>query len=158
MPFTPFHLGAGAVFKAIGGTRFSFMVFGGTQVLMDIEPLVGMLRGADILHGYTHTIAGAALIGGLAGAIGKSISTQALNGLGIAHLPITWRVAFVSAWLGSFSHLLLDGIMHADMRPLWPFAQDNPLLDRIGIEELHLLCLVLGVLGATGYALRRRHL
>ena len=39
MPFTPIHLGPGAALKAIGGRHFSFMVFGGSQVLMDIEPL-----------------------------------------------------------------------------------------------------------------------
>ena len=50
MPFTPFHLGPGAVFKAIGGRHFSFMVFGGAQVLMDIEPLVGILRGSVVLR------------------------------------------------------------------------------------------------------------
>lgn len=36
MPFTPIHLGPGAACKAIGGRHFSFMVFGGAQVLMDI--------------------------------------------------------------------------------------------------------------------------
>ncbi len=56
MPFTPFHLGAGAALKAIGGRHFSFMVFGGSQVLMDIEPLIGLVQGWDVLHGYTHTL------------------------------------------------------------------------------------------------------
>ena len=45
MPFTPFHPGAGAVFKATGGRHFSFMVFGGTQVLMDLEPAYMLLTG-----------------------------------------------------------------------------------------------------------------
>ena len=63
MPFRPFHLGPGAMFKAIGGRHFSFMVFGGAQVLIDIEPLIGILRHQSILHGYTHTIAGALVIG-----------------------------------------------------------------------------------------------
>ena len=53
MPFTPFHLGPGALFKAIGGNRFSFMVFGGSQVLMDVEPLVHILRGDAVLHGIS---------------------------------------------------------------------------------------------------------
>jgi len=43
MPFTPIHLGPGAAFKAIGGRHSSFMVFGGSQLLMDIEPLVGII-------------------------------------------------------------------------------------------------------------------
>ena len=75
MPFTPIHLGPGAAFKAIGGRHFRFMVFGGSQVLMDIEPLIGILRGWAMLHGYTHTVAGAAAIGAVAPLIGKPIST-----------------------------------------------------------------------------------
>lgn len=79
MPFAPIHLGPGAAFKAIGGRHFSFMVFGGTQVLMDIEPLIGMLRGWDVLHGYTHTLLGALVIGTLAGLIGRPISAWGLR-------------------------------------------------------------------------------
>ena len=87
MPFTPFHLGPGAAFKAIGGRHFSFMVFGGSQVLMDIEPLVGILRGSAILHGYTHTIAGAMVIGAIAALIGKPISAYVLALLRVPHYP-----------------------------------------------------------------------
>ena len=43
MPFTPLHLGVGACCKAVGQRRFSFMIFAGTQVLMDIEPLLGLI-------------------------------------------------------------------------------------------------------------------
>jgi hypothetical protein len=87
MPFTPFHLGPGAAFKAIGGRHFSFMVFGGSQVLMDIEPLIGILRGSAVLHGYTHTLAGALGIGALAALIGKPISSFVLRGDPSASLP-----------------------------------------------------------------------
>ena len=79
MPFTPIHLGPGLAFKAIGGRSFSFMVFGGAQVLMDIEPLVGILRGWPVLHGYTHTVLGALAIGTVAGIIGRPISDLALR-------------------------------------------------------------------------------
>jgi hypothetical protein len=53
MPFTPFHLGPGAAVKAIAGDDFSFIVFGGAQALMDIEPLVHMVRGDAVLHGLS---------------------------------------------------------------------------------------------------------
>lgn len=87
MPFTPFHLGPGAVFKAIGGRHFSFMVFGGAQVLMDIEPLVGLLRDRPVLHGYSHTLAGALVIGLIAALSGRPISEFVLRALSI---PIPW--------------------------------------------------------------------
>ncbi len=150
MPFTPYHLGPGAAFKALGGKHFSFMVFGGAQVLMDIEPLLGLLQGKAILHGYTHTILGALLIGLLAAIIGKPISAWVLKELAIAHYPLTWTAAFAGALLGTFSHIGFDALMHSDMNPLWPVLAGNSWLGLISLQSLHALCAILGVLGALG--------
>ena len=159
MPFTPIHLGPGLVFKAIGGRRFSFMVFGGAQVLMDIEPLIGILRGWPVLHGYTHTVLGALVIGTIAGLIGRPISELALRLLRIAHPPFTWGSAFAGAYIGTFSHIALDAVMHADMNPFWPLLGGNPWLSAVSIETLHLICFAAGGLGLAlvgGQALARR--
>jgi membrane-bound metal-dependent hydrolase YbcI (DUF457 family) len=156
MPFTPFHLGPGAIFKAIGGRHFSFMVFGGSQVLMDIEPLIGLLQDKPVLHGYTHTLAGALLIGLVAGIIGRPVSAAVLRLLDVDHAPFTWRAAFAGAFAGTFSHIALDALMHADIRPWWPLAQGNGLLGLTPVGVLHLLCVALGVLGAGVVALRAR--
>jgi membrane-bound metal-dependent hydrolase YbcI (DUF457 family) len=153
MPFTPFHLGPGALFKAIGGRHFSFMVFGGAQVLMDIEPLIGIIQNKPILHGYTHTLAGALLIGLAAAVTGRPISAFVLRLLSIPHSPVTWRAAFAGAFVGTYSHVLLDAIMHADMNPWWPIAAGNGLLGAMPLGLLHLLCLGLGGLGAAFMAL-----
>ena len=123
MPFTPIHLGPGLALKAIGGRHFSFMVFGGAQVLMDIEPLIGILRGWPVLHGRTHSLLGALSIGLLAGAIGRPISAVCLRWLRVPHAPFTWRAAFAGGLLGTYSHVLLDAIMHYDMQPAWPLSQ-----------------------------------
>ena len=154
MPFTPFHLGPGAAFKAIGGRRFSFMVFGGSQVLMDIEPLIGILTHQQILHGPTHTVLGAFLIGTLAGVIGKPISAAVLRWLSVPHYPVTWAASFLGAYIGTFSHILLDAFMHSDMSPLWPVAGGNPLLGQISLGHLHVACMVAGLLGAAIVAIR----
>lgn len=154
MPFTPFHLGPGAAFKAIGGKHFSFMVFGGAQVLMDIEPLVRILRGDFVLHGYTHTIAGALLIGIVAALIGKPISAYALATLRIPHYRLTWSAAFSGALIGTFSHIALDAAMHGDMQPWWPLADRNDLLGVIHVDRLHIACAALGALGLVFIAVR----
>lgn len=159
MPFTPIHLGPGLVFKAIGGRRFSFMVFGGSQVLMDIEPLLGILRGWPVLHGYTHTLAGALAIGTIAGIIGRPVSEFVLRRLRIAHAPFSWGASFAGAYVGTFSHIALDAIMHADMTPFWPLRSGNAWLGAVSIETLHLLCFAsagLGLLLVGGQALVRR--
>ena len=149
MPFTPFHLGPGALFKALGGKRFSFMVFGGAQVLMDIEPLVAMSRGSATIHGASHTILGALGVGLVAGVLGKPASERVLRWAAITHAPLTWRVSFLSALVGTSSHVILDSIMHRDMTPLWPLAAGNPLLDAIPVATLHILCIVCGGMGVA---------
>lgn len=147
MPFTLFHLGPGLAFKAVGGRHFSFMVFGGSQVLMDIEPLVGIIQGRPILHGITHTVAGALVIGLVSGAIGRPIAELALGLMRIRHRPITWAVAFASGLIGTYSHIGLDAIMHHDMTPLWPLATGNGMLRSMSLGQLHMLCLEAGILG-----------
>ena len=154
MPFTPYHLGPGAAFKAIGGSRFSFMIFGGSQVLMDIEPLVRVIRGDAVLHGFSHTVLGAFLIAAISGAIGRPISELALRLTGIRHNPITWPVAFASAFIGTYSHIGLDAVMHADMNPLWPMAAGNSLLRAIPLDALHRACVISGVVGVAVIGLR----
>ncbi len=161
MPFTPLHLGPGLLLKAALGRRFSFMVFGGTQVLMDIEPALGMLRVWPVLHGYTHTLPGALVIGTVAGVIGRPISGFVLRRLGIAHAPFTWSASFLAAYLGSVSHVALDAVMHADMTPFWPWIEGSPWLRALSMETLHLACFAMiglggALVGAQALARRRR--
>ena len=154
MPFTPFHLGPGAIFKAIGGNRFSFMVFGGSQVLIDIEPGVRMLFGTSILHGPSHTIAGAFLIGIVASLIGKPISEFALRLLSIPHIGITWTASATGAFFGTFSHIFLDAIVHSDMIPWSPLSGSNELLGLVSLPSLLILCVVSGVVGGLVVLIR----
>ena len=157
MPFTPFHLGPGALFKAIGGTHFSFMVFGGTQVLMDLEPAYRIWQNAPVLHGPTHTLAGALVIGTLGTLTGKPVSEFVLRRSGVPHRPITWIASAAGGYVGAFSHVLLDALMHADMRPFWPMSDANPLLGAISLDMLHLSCAASGFVGAAlWWFLRRR--
>jgi uncharacterized membrane protein YeaQ/YmgE (transglycosylase-associated protein family) len=154
MPFTPFHLGPGAVFKAIGGRHFSFMVFGGSQVLMDIEPLIGIIQGRRDLHGYTHTLLGALVIAAIAGVIGKPVSASVLKLTRFSHHPFTWKASFIAAFVGTYSHVALDALMHSDMTPWWPLATGNQLLGLVPFGWLHVACLVAAVIG--GITVMRR--
>lgn len=154
MPFTPFHLGPGAAFKAIGGDRFSFMVFGGSQILMDLEPLVRIIRGDAILHGISHSVAGAFAIGLASAIIGRPVTNAARRYSTIIAHPVSWTVALASAFVGTYSHIALDAVMHADMNPFWPFAAGNPLLGALSLDKLHLSCVVSGVLGGGVIAIR----
>ena len=62
MPFTPIHMGPGILIKSLLQGSFSLMVFGWTQIVMDIQPLIVLISGEGHLHGFTHTYIGAILI------------------------------------------------------------------------------------------------
>jgi hypothetical protein len=157
MPFTPLHHAPGALFNAVGGRHYSFMVFGGTQALMDLEPAYRIWQNAPVLHGPTHTLAGALVIGTLGTLTGKPVSEFVLRRSGVAHRPITWLASAAGGYVGAFSHVLLDALMHADMRPFWPLSDANPLLDATSMGMLHGGCALAGFVGAAlGWFLRRR--
>jgi hypothetical protein len=172
MPFTPFHLGLAAVIKAAAPRRFSFLVFGFSQVLIDLEPAYYMLQGQAIVHRFFHTYVGATLIGLVALVIGKPVCTvalrllYALDRIGVAgaagrtrdpgEARIGLDAAALGAFVGAYSHVLLDSVMHADMRPLAPFSQANPLLRVISLDALHTSCVVAGILGLAVFAVRAR--
>lgn len=152
MPFTPLHMGPGLLIKAVLQGSFSLMVFGWAQILMDIQPLVVILTGEGHLHGFSHTLIGATLIGVVAALSGKYAAEFGLRVIReVRYLPVRWPVAWGSAFIGSYSHVLLDGVMHADVEPFAPWSTANPLLPLASIEALHAFCLYSGALGAVLY-------
>ncbi len=155
MPFTPIHMGPGILIKSLLQGSFSLMVFGWTQIVMDIQPLIVLITGEGHLHGFTHTYVGAILIAIFATMTGKYLSEVGLKILRISEnkrpISIAWWVVFLSAFLGSFSHVFLDSIMHSDVEPFFPFTLDNKFLGLIPVSMLHKICLYSGLAGAAIY-------
>ncbi|WP_300450222.1 hypothetical protein [Accumulibacter sp.] len=152
MPFTPFHVGPGLLVKALLQGSFSLLVFAWAQIVMDIQPLVVLMTGEGHLHGFSHTFVGATLIGLGSALTGKYAAEFGLRRMGqFRYLPISWPVAGSSALIGSYSHVLLDGVMHADVQPLSPFLLDNHLFGFVSVTELHKFCLYSGILGIGLY-------
>lgn len=120
------------------------MVFGWTQIVMDIQPLIVLISGEGHLHGFTYTYIGAILISIFAALAGKYLSEIALKVLKIlkneSPISIVSWVVFLSAFIGSFSHVLLDSIMHWHVEPLFPFTLDNQFLGLISVSMLHKVC------------------
>jgi membrane-bound metal-dependent hydrolase YbcI (DUF457 family) len=162
MPFTPLHLGPGLLFKGIGGTRFSFLTFAMAQVALDIEPLLGLWRGAERLHGVTHTYLAAL---GIAAAVAVSapllcrpllrrwhheLRFYRLNWL-IEQETFTALAVSTGAVFGTMSHVLLDSLMHSDVTPFAPWSNANPLHGALSFAALQWLCLATGAVGAAGW-------
>ena len=144
--------------KSLAGRHFSLMVFSFSQVAIDIEPLVRIVRGDSILHGFTHTYPGATLVALVSVIVGRPVcqfllrywnpdpSSPFLNWIPTPRV-ISWSAGIVGAFVGTYSHVFLDSIMHSDLQPFAPFSQDNALLHVITVEALHLACMLSGVLG-----------
>lgn len=157
MPFTPLHMGPCILLKALLQGSFSLMVFGWAQIVMDLQPLYVMVTDSRRieLHGFSHTYLGATLLAVLSALSGKHLSEFGLRLLGLSTIEqpikIVWRIALFSAFLGTYSHVLLDSIMHGDIQPYYPFAVGNQLLDIIDVELLHKFCIYSGVIGGVIY-------
>lgn len=154
MPFTPYHIGPGILVKALLQGSFSLMVFGWSQIVMDLQPLVALVTGEGRLHGFTHTYMGATLIAIFSALTGKPLAQWSLVFLSASDfhgINIRWRVAFLSAFLGAYSHVLLDSLMHHDITPFFPFSPSNALLGLISVPALHQLCVYSGLIGAVAY-------
>jgi len=158
VPVTPLHLGPGLLLKGAAGRHFSLLVFAFSQAVMDIEPVVRILRDDPIVHGFTHTYLGATLLGFVALFAGRPLCQYLLRRFQpdprspfLVWLhggnDISWSAAAVSAFLGTYSHVFLDSFMHDDMRPFAPWSDANGLLLKISIDALHLVCVGTGLAG-----------
>jgi membrane-bound metal-dependent hydrolase YbcI (DUF457 family) len=124
-----FHFGPGAAIHSAAPRYVSFLAFCAANVLMDIEPLYYILTRQSPLHRFFHTYVGAAIV---------AISTAALfavsrRGARVLRLPnsFNWqdlgmRAVAIGAAAGTISHVLLDSVMHSDIRPFAPSATPIP--------------------------------
>jgi membrane-bound metal-dependent hydrolase YbcI (DUF457 family) len=162
LPFTPFHMGAALIVKPGFNRNFSVITFGLAQVAMDIEPGIGMLTGADVLHGPTHTILGALVVAYLVMLIAPVVCNFVLRKWNeeVTHHRLPWlaqpettsKIAVtLSVFFGTLSHVALDSLMHHDIHPLRPFSQVNPLMGLMTHDGVYQLCAIAGILGAVGW-------
>ncbi len=158
MPFTPFHMGAVLISKPLCNSHLSLITFGIAQIIMDIEPGIGMLNDAAILHGPTHTILGAIGIAFFVMLISPVVCKIFLGKVNkeLSHYRLLWliqteqvqmRDVIFSALFGTLSHVALDSLLHADIRPLSPFSMSNPLFGLVSHDGVYQLCAAACILG-----------
>ncbi len=153
MPLTPFHFGPGLLMQETRPQFFSFTVFILSQIIMDFESLYNILNHNERIHTYFHTYIGSVipfLITILLYAVYKKYFMR------MDVKPASFLGIVASAWIGVWSHVFLDSIMHSDMQPFWPISVDNSMQGFIGLESLHLICLICLIIG-LGLYLNRKH-
>jgi membrane-bound metal-dependent hydrolase YbcI (DUF457 family) len=161
MPFTPFHFGPGALLHSAAPNHVSFLAFCGANVLVDVEPLYFMLTHRYPIHRFFHTYVGAAVAAGVVVGLFMLLRRVAPRLPDIFRLRnLSVRALTLGAIAGTYSHVVLDSLMHADMQPFAPFSDANPLLGAVFLSTLHGFCLFAGlvsvvVIGAR-YLMRRQ--
>jgi hypothetical protein len=162
MPATPFHFGPGLLVKAAAPRHFSMAAYSLSQVVIDIESGYFMLHHATPVHREAHTFAIGGMIGLLCGLIVSRVGVWFARPRDVVPeaLAAEYRlpVAVLSGVFGGIFHSVLDGIMHADIRPFRPFTDANPLYGLVSVRNLYLFCIVTGLVGAALLLAReRRH-
>ena len=153
--------------KAIAPRHFSFTVFAFSQALIDLEPIGFFIFTGDPVHPYLHTYLGATLVFLASWWAGRPVGEWALRvwnawlspaqARWLAHEPgISVKAAGVGAFIGAYSHVAIDSIMHGDMGPFAPFSAASPWLHAVSVETLQWLCVLAGVIGVAGLFVRRR--
>ncbi len=170
MPLTPIHMGPALAAKAVAPNHFSILTFGLTQVVIDSEVAFHILMGNMPLHQHLHTYLGATIVAVLAVLLGRPLLELAISLWNRLAAPsresalwieprIPLLAAITGAVTGSYSQVLLDSVMHSDLRPFTPWSDANGLLGVMSGANLVSICLALGALGATALAIalvRRR--
>jgi membrane-bound metal-dependent hydrolase YbcI (DUF457 family) len=149
VPVTPFHFGPGLLLGLVGRKNFSLGTFMAVNVVIDVESGWHLATHAYPVHTFLHTALGASLAALVVAPtwwFARRRTPAALGG----PRPVAPRAAALGAALGAWSHVVLDGIMHGDVRPLAPWSAENPLLHLVPLADLHSLCIGAGLVGAVG--------
>ena len=167
MPVTPFHMGPAMAVKAVMPRYFSIIVFGLMQVAIDLEVLWHLVRGEYPFHTFCHTYSGATIIAAVLTFVGKPTSewvkaewNRIAVKCGDANLTVatetTWVASFTGAFIGAYSHILLDSLFHPDIEPLRPWSATNGLGNIVNPHGIEVVCVLLGIVGLTWFVHRER--
>ncbi len=161
MPFTPFHFGLGLAAKALM-PRLILSLFVILQVITDLESLYNLVYARYPVHRFLHTFAGATLLASLASVLVLAVTLRLRDRSGLQGPPAgrVLKTLLATSLFATWSHVILDSIMHRDVAPFWPLSHFNPFLQVVGVGTLHFACLVLGFFGTVGivfqWALREK--
>ena len=154
MPFTPFHFGPALLLKGTVPRAFSLATFIAVQVVIDFETLYYLVRQEWPIHRTLHTLVGGTcagiLVAGIGWLVGRIFDARwRRSGLRASALRAEGSFAgtMLGGVLGGASHSVLDGMMHVDVRPYWPFSDSPGALGVVSLGMLHMGCVAAGVLG-----------
>lgn len=167
MPVTPFHIIAAAPIKAIIPRHFSWSIFTLTNIVIDIEPITFFLFTGIPSHKFLHSILGATLMGLICALYFRKLCENYIlkwnkklhpidrKWFEVKNSRINLFGGIAGGLIGAWSHLLLDSIMHQDIKPLWPIASENYLLGLLEPELISYTCLSFLAIGIIIFIIKK---
>ncbi len=162
MPITPLHFGPSATLAFCLKKHLDLPIFVLANVVIDFEPLMVMIFHPNYpLHGFCHTLIVGTLIGAMWGifAFFARNFTKKFMRIFLINYQTNLKLAVTSGMLGFHFHILLDSVMHSDIKPFYPSSY-NPLYRIISVEDLYFLCAIFFIPAFVFYiiqAIRFRH-
>ena len=140
IPFTPYHLGPSGLFGLLFLKWVDFPTLLIASVIMDIESIMVIVFNLPYpLHGVLHSFFGAFLAAFLLILVMKFLREYFSQVLIVFKVKqdITLRSISIGAFLGTFSHVLLDAPLYEEMNPLFPLA-GNPFWIESSFASLYI--------------------
>jgi len=162
MPFTPFHWGVSVLFQ----TLFIFLdpvaLFIGS-IAPDIEGITALfiLPGLGLpLHGTLHSFFGATILGLITGisswASFKHFIPRILEitSTDLSLPQYSLKTSILSAFIGTYSHIILDSPLYGEMELFFPFKLGNPWYNIVPGNLVYFFCVFSFFLGISIFILR----
>jgi len=169
MPITPFHIIAGFAVKSIFNKGFSWSIFALTNIAIDTEVIYYVITAGEASHKFFHTLLGSTMIAIICTFAGIPVCERLLNFWNknlynekslekLKFLNVDSKInifsSFAGAFIGAYSHILLDSLMHFDVKPFEPFFSTN-FVGIVPINILHFGLLGLFVFGVIIYVIKK---
>lgn len=157
MPFTPFHLGPALLLGALFPRRLDPPTLLAASVLVDVRAALvvyGPLGGP--VHGVLTTFLGGAAVALLVAAATTSLprSVQTLLDHVRLRAIFGWRPVVAAAFVGVYSHVVLDSVLYADARPFFPLDRNPLLVGDPAVLPAYGGCVLAGLVGLGLFAVR----
>jgi hypothetical protein len=155
MPFTPYHFGPALVLALPLRKYLHAPTFIIASVILDIEPFLVLALGLNYpLHGYSHTLILALVLGALVGYVMFRLEGSFVSLYKLLLLETDGKFglgSFIAVGaLGTVIHVLLDSPLYDDILPFYPLAV-NPFYNPALSPEIYSICVWMGAIGLIYY-------
>jgi len=156
MPFTPFHLGPGLLVGLLLLRYVDFPTFLMASVIVDVEPFLVLWWNLPYpLHGFFHSFVGGTLVALVLTVVMRKVRKSLSPALLFFQInqAVSFKKIGLAAVSGIYLHILLDSLMHRDIRPFYPFDL-NPFLGMTSSVGVYMLCMGSFMGGVVIYILK----